>query len=262
MADVRSAAELFDLTGRTALVTGASSGLGWRFAEVLAAHGAKVALAARRTGRLEELAARIRERGGEAVPVALDVTDPDAIPRAFDAAEAALGPVDILVNNAGVAAEGRILDMDAAEWDRVLDTNLDAVFHVAREAGRRMVASERGGTIVNIASILGFGVAKGLSAYAVAKAGVVQFTKAMALELSTKNVRVNALAPGYILTEINRDFFSSEAGQKVIERSIPMRRIGRPEDLDGPLLLLVSDAGRFMTGSVVTADGGHLVRGL
>lgn len=262
MAEVTKAAELFDLTGRTALVTGASSGLGWRFAEVLAAHGAKVAIAARRTERLDQLASGIRDAGGIAHPVALDVTDPDAIPRAFDAAEEAIGPVDILVNNAGIAAEGLALDMEATDWDRVMDTNLDAVFHVAREAARRMVDDGRGGSIVNIASILGFGVAKGLSAYAVAKAGVVQLTKAMALELATSNVRVNALAPGYILTDINRDFFSSEAGEKVIDRSIPMKRIGRPEDLDGPLLLLVSDAGRFMTGSVVTPDGGHLVRGL
>ena len=251
------------LVDRTVLVTGASSGLGRHFARVLADNGASVALAARRLDRLEDLAAEIKESGGAAFAVMLDVTDRQSIHAAFDAAEEALGPVSILVNNAGVAAEARVLDQSAEDWRKVLDTNLDGVWYVAQEAARRMTGRDAPGAIINIASILGFGVAKTLSAYAVAKAGVVQLTKAMALELATTGVRVNALAPGYILTDINRTFFESEAGQKVIDRNIPMKRIGRETDLDGALLLLASDAaGSFMTGTTLTVDGGHLVRGL
>ncbi len=254
--------ELFDLTGKVALVTGASSGLGARFARVLAANGAKVVLAARRVDRLDALAAEIAEAGGTATAVALDVTDRAGITTAFDAAEAAFGPVTVLVNNAGVASEARILDQSAEDWRHVLDTNLDGVWFVAQEGARRMVAAGARGSIVNIASILGFGVAKTLSAYAVAKAGVVQLTKAMALELAAAGIRVNALAPGYILTEINGEFFSSEKGRQYIERHIPMKRIGQEADLDGALLLMASDASSFMTGATITVDGGHLVRGL
>jgi len=245
----------FDLTGRTALVTGASSGLGWRFAEVLAANGANVVLAARRVERLEDLKNKIESAGGKAATVALDVTDKAAIPAAFDAAEAAFGPVDILVNNAGVAVEAMLVDMTAEEWRKVLDTDLDGVFFVGQEAARRMGAAG-GGAIVNIASAIAFHVSKTLGAYAVAKAGVVQLTKAMALELAGSNVRVNAICPGYIETEINSAFFATDRGQQMIQRHVPMKRLGNTGDLDGALLLLSSDAGAFITGESIIVDGG------
>lgn len=253
---LRPAGELFDLTGQVALVTGASSGLGWRFAETLAAQGAQVVAGARRVDRLQRLVDGIGQSGGAARAVALDVTDRAQIQAAFDDAERAYGPVTILVNNAGIALQERVLDQSAQTWRTVLDTNLDAVWFCAQEGARRMVGAGVEGSIINIASILGLGVAKTLSAYAVAKAGVVQLTKAMALELAAKGVRVNAIAPGYILTEINRDFFATPAGAEMIGK-VPMRRIGDPADLDGALLLLASRASRFMTGAVIVADGGQ-----
>jgi NAD(P)-dependent dehydrogenase (short-subunit alcohol dehydrogenase family) len=258
MPDVLSANQLFDLTGSVALVTGASSGLGWRFAEVLAAHGASVMLAARRVERLEELKQTIIARGGLAEAVALDVAERDQIARAFDAAEAAFGTVTLLVNNAGVSGGKRVLEMTDEDWRGVLRINLDGVWFVAQEAARRMVAAGKPGTIVNIASLLGFRVAPTLSAYSVAKAGVVQLTAALAVELARHSIRVNAIAPGYILTEINQEFFSSPKGEALI-RTIPQRRVGQPADLDGALLLLASPrAAGFMTGSTVVVDGGQM----
>jgi len=252
------ASDLFDLTGRVALVTGASSGLGTRFAEVLAANGAAVGLVARRKDRLDEVASRIEAAGGRAVSVMADVLDRDAMSRAFDAVEAEFGTVTVLINNAGIAHAGRAVDMPEAEWRRVLGTNLDAVFFWAQEAARRMLAAGRPGTIVNIASVLGFGVAKGVVGYTTAKAGVVQLTKALGLELAFKGIRVNAIAPGYFVTEINRDYLSTEAGQK-LKREIPVGRFGDDGDLDGALLLLASDAGRFMAGTTIVVDGGQMV---
>jgi 3-oxoacyl-[acyl-carrier protein] reductase len=257
MAEVTRASELFDLTGEIALVTGASSGLGWRFAEVLAAQGAKVVLAARRTERLEELKSKIVARGGQGHAVALDVAERADIGRAFDAAERAFGTVTLLVNNAGISGQKRALDMTEEDWRAVLSVNLDAVWYCAQEAARRMVEAERPGAIINIASLLGFRVAATLSAYAVAKAGVVQMTGALALELARHRIRVNAIAPGYIITEINRDFFAGPKGEALI-KSIPQRRIGDPSDLDGTLLLLASNrASGFMTGSTIIVDGGQ-----
>ena len=252
------ASELFDLAGRVGLVTGASSGLGQRFAEVLAANGAAVALVARRKERLAALQAKIEAAGGRAVAIEADVRDGASMRCAFDAAEAAFGTVTILVNNAGVAHAGRAVDMPEEEWRRILSTNLDAVFYCAQEAARRMLAAGSGGAIVNIASVLGFGVAKGVIAYATAKAGVIQMTKALALELAFKGIRVNAIAPGWIVTELNRDYLMSEQGQ-ALKREIPIGRFGEERDLDGPLLLLVSDAGRFVTGATIVADGGQVV---
>jgi len=252
------ASDLFDLTGRVALVTGASSGLGTRFAEVLAANGAAVGLVARRRDRLDEVASRIEAAGGRAVAVTADVLDRDAMSRAFDAVEAEFGTVTVLINNAGIAHAGRAVDMPEAEWRRVLGTNLDAVFFWAQEAARRMLAAGRPGTIVNIASVLGFGVAKGVVGYTTAKAGVVQLTKALGLELAFKGIRVNAIAPGYFVTEINRDYLSTEAGQK-LKREIPVGRFGDEGDLDGALLLLASDAGRFIAGTTIVVDGGQMV---
>jgi 3-oxoacyl-[acyl-carrier protein] reductase len=253
-----SAAELFDLKGRVALVTGASSGLGLRFAEVLAGAGAAVALVARRADRLAALADRIEKSGGRAVAIAADVLDRAAMVRAFEAAEKAFGPVTILVNNAGVAHANRAIDMPEEEWRRILGTNLDAVFFWAQEAARRMLAAGQGGAIVNIASVLGFGVAKGTAVYAVAKAGVIQLTRALGLELAFKGIRVNAIAPGWIVTELSRDYLMSAQGQ-AIKREIPVGRFGEERDLDGALLLLVSDAGRFIAGATIVVDGGQMV---
>jgi NAD(P)-dependent dehydrogenase (short-subunit alcohol dehydrogenase family) len=249
------AADIFNLAGRVALVTGASSGLGARFADVLAANGAAVALVARRVERLEDARARIQKAGGHAVAIEADVTDRAAVARAFDAAEKAFGTVTILVNNAGVAHTTRAVEITADEYRRVVGTNLDAVFAVAQEAARRMLAANKPGAIVNIASVLGFGVSKGTAAYAIAKAGVVQMTKALALELTFKGIRVNAIAPGWFVTEINHDFLMSEEGRKMT-RDIPAGRFGKDGDLDGALLLLASDAGSFISGATIVADGG------
>jgi 3-oxoacyl-[acyl-carrier protein] reductase len=253
-----TAAAIFNLTGKVALVTGASSGLGVRFAEVLAENGAAVALVARRTDRLAAVKARIEQAGGRALAVAADVRDRAAMRAAFDAAEKAIGTVTILVNNAGVAHSGRAVELTEEEWRRVLSTDLDAVFYWSQEAARRMLAAGTGGAIVNIASVLGLGVDKGVAAYATAKAGVIQLTKALALELAFKGIRVNAIAPGWIITELNRDYLESDRG-KALTREIPVGRFGQERDLDGPLLLLVSDAGRYVTGATVVADGGQSV---
>ena len=253
-----AAAEIFDLHGKVGLVTGASSGLGVRFAEVLAENGASVVLVARRADRLAAVKARIEASGGRALAIEADVCDRAGMSAAFDAAEKNFGTVTILVNNAGVAHSGRAVDLEEKEWRRVLSTDLDAVFYIAQEAARRMLAAGKGGAIVNIASVLGLGVNKGVVAYATAKAGVIQLTKALALELAYKGIRVNAIAPGWIMTELNRDYLTSERGAP-LKREIPIGRFGEERDLDGPLLLLVSDAGRFVTGATIVADGGQMV---
>jgi NAD(P)-dependent dehydrogenase (short-subunit alcohol dehydrogenase family) len=251
-------AGLFSLAGKAALVTGASSGFGRHFARVLSRAGAKVALAARRLEVLEELAEEIRAHGRQAAAVAMDVTDPASVTQAFAQAEAALGPITILVNNAGVPSGAFFTKTTEEEWRAVMSVNLDGVFRVGQEAARRMAANRTGGSIVNIASLLGFGVIKGLSTYSATKAAVVSLTKSMALELARDNIRVNALAPGYFATEFNEAYLASAAGKRMMAR-VPMARAGEVDELDGPLLLLASDAGRFMTGSVVTVDGGHLL---
>jgi 3-oxoacyl-[acyl-carrier protein] reductase len=254
------AAELFDLTGRVALVTGASSGLGVQFARALADNGASVVLVARRADRLSALRDEIEARGGRAVAIEADVTDRAAMLRAFDTAEAALGPVTILVNNAGVAQKAlRATDVTPEEWRRVLSLDMDAVFYWAQEGARRMLDAKKEGAIVNIASVLGFGVAKGVAAYATAKAAVIQITKSLALELAFKGVRVNAIAPGWFVTEINDTYLESDAGAQ-LKRDIPMGRFGETGDLDGALLLLVSNAGRYITGATVVVDGGQVVQ--
>jgi NAD(P)-dependent dehydrogenase (short-subunit alcohol dehydrogenase family) len=253
-----TAQKLLSLDGKAALVTGASSGFGRHFAHVLAGAGAKVALAARRLDVLQKLEAEIRAGGGEAVAVAIDVTDRASVAKAFADAEAALGPITILVNNAGVPSGAFFAKTTEEEWREVMSVNLDGVFRVGQEAARRMAANRTGGSIVNIASLLGFGVIKGLSTYSATKAAVISLTKSMALELARDKIRVNALAPGYFATEFNEAYLASEAGKRMMAR-VPMGRAGAVEELDGPLLLLASDAGRFMTGSVITVDGGHLL---
>ena len=253
-----TAQKLLSLDGKAALVTGASSGFGRHFAHVLAGAGAKVALAARRLDVLRKLAAEIRADGGEAVAVTIDVTDRASVARAFADAEAALGPITILVNNAGVPSGAFFTKTTEEEWRSVMSVNLDGVYRVGQETARRMVANRTGGSIINIASLLGFGVIKGLSTYSTTKAAVISLTRSMALELARDRIRVNALAPGYFATEFNVEYLASEAGRRMMAR-VPMARAGAVEELDGPLLLLASDAGAFMTGSVVTVDGGHLL---
>ena len=250
--------ELFSLKGRVALVTGASGGFGRHFGRVLHAAGASVALAARRP---DAVAADAAALGDRAMAVALDVTDAASIAAALDAVQARFGTCDLLVNNAGIAATSPILDHSGADWDAVMDVDLRGAFVVAQAAARRMVAAGQGGAIVNIASIAGLRTMNGIAAYAAAKAGLLHLTRQMGVELARHRIRVNALAPGYIETDINRDFFASDPGQAMIKR-IPQRRLGRVGDLTGPLLLLASDAGAHMTGSVVTVDGGHSVNSL
>lgn len=251
------ASALFDLTGRVALVTGASSGLGARFARVLAANGARVVLVARRAERLEALAGEI---GEGAVAVSADATDRTSMARAFDAAEEHFGTVDLLVNNAGTTRSASALKMSEADWRDVLDVNLDAVFFTAQEAGRRMIAGKVDGAIVNIASVLGFAVTPGIASYAVSKAGVVQLTKALAQEWGGRGVRVNAIAPGWFVTEINEDYLQGETRERM-ERANPMRRLGEEGDLDGALLLLASKAGAYVNGATIMVDGGHVLGG-
>jgi NAD(P)-dependent dehydrogenase (short-subunit alcohol dehydrogenase family) len=251
----------FRLDGRTALVAGASSGLGAHFAQTLAAAGATVALVARRVDRLQSLVATLRDAGHTALALPMDVTQSASVRAAFDTLAAQGRTVDLVVNNAGVAVSRPLLDQTEADFDGVLETNLKGAWLVAQEAARRLVAAGRPGAIVNIASITGERVAGGVAPYAASKAALLQLTRAMALELAASNIRVNALAPGYVATELNRDFLASPAGQRLMAR-IPQKRFGEPSDLDGALLLLASDAGRFMTGSVVAVDGGHLVSSL
>jgi NAD(P)-dependent dehydrogenase (short-subunit alcohol dehydrogenase family) len=251
----------FGLRGQHALVTGASSGLGRHFAGVIAAAGARVTVAARREAALAQTVEAIRASGAQAHSVRMDVTEAGSVGQAFADAEAQFGPVGILINNAGVTGTRAALEVTESDWSSIIDTNLKGNWLVAQHAARRMVQNGGGGSVVNIASILGLRVAGGVAPYAISKAAVVQMTKVLALEWARHKIRVNALAPGYIETELNDAFFASDAGKALIQR-IPQRRLGEAKELDGALLLLASDAGSYMTGSVITVDGGHLVSGL
>ena len=251
-----SPASLFDLTGKTAIVTGASSGLGWQFALVLARAGAKVALAARRLDRLTELARQIEAFDGRAIPIVLDVTDVQSVRGCVAAAETELGPISILINNAGIANSKPIFEQSEADWDSVIDANLKGVWLMAQETARHMSKLGHGGSIVNVASILGLIASGRVPSYSASKAGVVNLTRSLAIALARYNIRVNAIAPGYIETDISREFLHSPAGKEMVTR-IPQRRSGSPQDLDGALLLLASDASRFMTGSTIVVDGGQ-----
>jgi len=251
----------FMLQGEVALVTGASSGFGRHFGAVLSQAGAKVILAARRTERVQAACDDIIAAGGEALAVTMDVNDSASIKAAFAAAEAAFGVVTVVVNNAGITIPKPLMDLSDSDWTQVIDTNLSGVAYVTREAAQRMTAAGKGGSVVNIASILAQREQKMLTNYAASKAGVVQFTRTAALELAQYNIRVNAICPGYFSTELNRDWLSSEDGQALVRR-IPQRRTGDLQDLNGPLLLLASSAGALMTGAVLTVDGGHVLSSL
>jgi NAD(P)-dependent dehydrogenase (short-subunit alcohol dehydrogenase family) len=250
-----------DLGGKRVLVTGASSGLGAHFARLLVGEGAQVAAAARRIDRLEQLARDCAGLPGRILPLALDVGSVAAIESGIAEAATALGGLDVLINNAGVAESERALAVTEAQWDAQLDVNLKGCFFCAQAAARVMAEQPQGGAIVNIASILGERVAASVAPYAISKAGLIQMTRALALEWARHKVRVNALAPGYVVTDINREFFAGEAGE-ALKKRVPMRRAGELSDLDGPLLLLCSQASRYMTGAVIAVDGGHLVSGL
>lgn len=249
-----------NFNGKVALVTGASSGLGARFAKILAEAGAQVVLAARRVERLKELRAEIESNGGAAHLVSLDVTDYASIKSAIAHAETEAGPIDILINNSGVSSTQRLVDVTPEDYRQVMDTNLQGAFFVAQEAAKRMILRAKGDPtrqhrIVNIASVAGLRVLSQIGVYCMSKAGVVQMTKAMALEWGRYGINVNAICPGYIETEINREYFQSEGGQKLIDM-LPRKRIGHPEDLDGLLLLLSADESRFINGAIITADDG------
>lgn len=251
----------FELDGKVALVTGASSGLGVHFARTLAAAGASLVIAARRVDRLASLQAELQAAGATVAAVELDVQSGPSIAAAFDAAETALGPIDIAVNNAGISIVKPALEMPEKDWDAVVNTNLRGAWLVAQTAGKRWLMAKRPGVIVNIASILGLRTIGQVAPYNASKAGLIHLTRALAMEWARHDIRVNAICPGYIETEMNSDFWKTPPGQRLIER-IPQRRIGQPEHLDGALLLLASEAGSFMTGSVLTVDGGHTVSSL
>ncbi len=247
----------FDLSGKVALVTGASSGLGVHFAHCLGEAGASVVIAARRADRLKSLQAELEAKGIAARSIDLDVQSADSVAAALEAA----GPLDIVVNNAGISIVKPALEMPEKDWDAVVDTNLRGAWLVAQGAARRWAAEKRPGSIVNIASILGLRTIGQVAPYNASKAGLIHLTQALAMEWARYKIRVNAICPGYIETEMNSAFWKTPGGQKLIDR-IPQRRIGQPEHLDGALLLLASEAGDFMTGSVITVDGGHVVSSL
>ena len=246
----------FSVRDQVALVTGASSGIGRHFAAVLAAAGAKVALAARRVDRLAELAGEIEAAGGMSLPIACDVTRSDDVAAAVATAENELGPLTLLVNNAGVVVSKPLFEHTEADWDHVVDTNLKGAWLMAREFAQHLVGLKRPGRIINISSVLGFRTIGRVPAYCAAKAGLTHLTHVLAMELARYGILVNALAPGYVETDFNRAFFQSEPGKALISR-IPLKRLGQTEDLDGALLFLASPASAYVTGAVISVDGGH-----
>ena len=248
----------FDLSGKVALITGASSGLGKHFAKTLSSNGAITILAARRVEKMEKLQSELEN---DSFIINLDVTSKESVNSLKDEIENTIGRLDIVINNAGISDPVRFKDISEDSWLSILETNLNGAFRIAKMATDIMLKNKDGGNIINIASILAERVGLNLASYASAKAALVQLTKSMALELARSNIRVNALAPGYILTEINQDFFDTEEGQEYISK-IPMKRLGLESELDGALLLLASDASSFMTGSVITIDGGHVINPL
>lgn len=244
-----------ELQGKVALITGASSGLGERFAEILSAEGAALALAARRTDRLAALAERVTKAGGTAVTVKMDVTDIPGIQAAVAEVEQKLGKIDILLNNSGVSAQGKLLDVTPEDYDFTMNTNTKGAFFVAQAVARGMVARKIEGRIINIASLAGLRVLSQLSVYCMSKAAVVHMTRAMAMEWARYGINTNAICPGYIETEINRDHWQTEGGKKLMQM-LPRRRVGDVSDLDGLIKMLASPASRFINGAIITADDG------
>lgn len=253
--------QLFSVRGKVVLVTGASSGFGLHFARVLAREGAKVGLAARRMDVLESVAADIRKSGGTAAVVKLDVSDAASVRQAVQSVEGALGRIDVLVNNSGISIPKPLLEQTEEDFDAVIDTNLKGAFLVATEVARHMRADGKGGSIINMESVLSFRQAGHVAPYAASKSGLTQFTRVMALELARYNIRVNGIAPGYFSTDINKQFFDTAGGAAMIKR-MPLRRLGKVEELEGPLLLLASDASSYMSGATIVVDGAHLCSGL
>lgn len=249
----------FSLQGRVALVTGAGSGLGAHFAAVLAEAGAKVVCVARRLERVEAVAAAIRAKGGVAMACVMDVTDSESITLAFDTAEREFGSIDVLINNAGLSDPAPFEEMTRTQWTSLLDANLSGPFFVAQDMARRLIAKGQPGSIINIASILGHLARHCFLNYGTTKAALIHMTQYMALDLMPYSIRVNAIAPGFFPSEMTNPFYASEAGIKEIA-SLPPKRLGRHEELDGPLLLLASQASSYMSGSVVTVDSGHSIR--
>ncbi len=246
----------FSLAGKKALVTGASRGLGRHFAQVLAEAGADVALAARDRASLDRAASELSKTGRRVAAVTADVTKSDSVRQAFEAAENSLGGIDILVNNAGIAVSKPVLEHSEEDWDRVLDTDLKGAWLMTREAASRMIARKSGGRIVNIASLVGYRTARNVPGYATAKAGLIHLTRILAVEFARSGITVNAIAPGYFETDLNRDYLASAAGKTMASR-IPMGRTGNLPELDGALLLLASPAGAYITGAIIPVDGGH-----
>jgi NAD(P)-dependent dehydrogenase (short-subunit alcohol dehydrogenase family) len=256
-----NANDLFSLRNVTALITGASGGLGQHFARTLVGAGAKVALVGRRIAPLTELSQELNRGGGCTAAVPFDSSDAEAVARGFAEAERELGTVTLLINNSGVTSTEPLIDIEEKTWDAILDTNLKGAWLCARAFARRLIEVGQPGVIINVASILGLRVAGQVAAYSASKAALIQMTRSLALELARHRIRANALAPGYISTELNRKFLETPAGAALIKR-VPQRRLGDLQDLDGPLLLLASDASSFMTGAVIPVDGGHLVSSL
>ena len=248
---------LFNLDGKIALVTGASGGLGAHFAQVLAGQGAHVVLAARRTDRLEALASEITTSGGKASAIAMDVTDPDSVESAFAGmSDIVGGPADIIVNNSGIARDGWYYETSEDDWNAVINTNLNGVWRVAKAATKALLDAKKPGSIINISSITALQPSMAVSAYSASKAAVDHLTRSMAVEVARFGIRVNAIAPGYFKTAINDEYLDSEQGEKM-RRRVAMRRFGEYKELSGPLLLLASEAGSYMTGETIVVDGGH-----
>ena len=252
--------QLFRLENKTVFVTGASSGIGKHCALLMAQAGAKLAIASRRIDQLKSVVDQITDAGGKAKAFEIDVTEKKCVAECFDEMAGWSLPT-VIINNAGMSINRKLLDQSEEDWDRVIDTNLKGSWLVATEAARRLTASNTPGNIINVASILGERVIGGVAPYVISKAGVIQSTKVMALELARHQIRVNALLPGYVITDLNREFLMSELGQKLLVR-IPTRRFNNLEDLNGPLLLLASDASIAMTGATLAVDSGHLISGL
>ena len=249
--------DTLDITGKVALVTGASGGLGAQFARCLASAGARVALTARRLDALATLSDELNAAGATTLPIAMDVTKRDEILTALDRVEAEWAPVEVLVNNSGIVASKPIFEHTEDDWDSILDVNLKGAWLTGQEVARRLVDAGRPGSIINISSILGYGRVSGqVHEYCASKAGLIQLTKSMATELAATGVRVNALAPGYVITDLNREWLTSSKTGESLRQRIPQQRFAEADELDGVLLLLASDAATYMTGSVIEIDGG------